>query len=65
MALMKRSNRRGRGQTLYRSRVQLDCCGERTAHMNSHGRVFIDAAEQGHIQHPKALEYLPQTRMPC
>ena len=28
-------------------------------------RVFIDAAEQRHILHPNALEYLPQTRVPC
>jgi len=28
-------------------------------------RVFIDAAEQRHILHPNALEYLPQIRVPC
>jgi len=35
----------GEGRTLYRFRVQLDCCGGLTAHLNSHCRVFINAAE--------------------
>jgi len=35
----------GEGRTLYRSRVQLDCCEGLTAHLNSQRRVFIDAAE--------------------
>ena len=35
----------GKGKTLYRSRVQLDRCGGLTAHLNSHRRVFINAAE--------------------
>jgi len=35
----------GEGRALYRSRVQLDRCRGLTAHLNSHQRVFIDAAE--------------------
>jgi len=35
----------GEGRTLYCFRVQLDCCGGLTAHLNSHRRVFINAAE--------------------
>jgi len=53
------------GGALYCSHVQLDCCSGLTAHLNSHGRVFINAAEQGRIRHPEALEYLLQTRMLC
>ena len=35
------------GGTLYRSRVQLDCCGGLTTNLNSHRRLFINAAGQG------------------
>jgi len=36
---------RGEGRTLYCFRVQLDCCGGLTAHLNSYHRVFINAAK--------------------
>jgi len=36
----------GEGRTLYRSRVQLDCCGGLTAHLNSHRRVFCSSTAQ-------------------
>ena len=35
----------GEGRALYRSRVQLDRCRGLAAHLNSHRRLFINAAE--------------------